>query len=114
MISSEEKRKSVRIPVDLEAHFTVDKKEYPGRVLNLSIDGAFFKAQHLLDADDTFEFTFHIPGGKHPVKALARVVWGGSIEGAAVRAFGMGIRFEDLGFEYQREIADYIDRLLKA
>ncbi|HJZ10958.1 MAG TPA: PilZ domain-containing protein [Acidobacteriota bacterium] len=113
MLPSEDKRHSLRVPVDLEATFKTDNHEYVGRILNLSTQGVFLKAPHLFDANQTFLFSFHIPGLDHPVTTKARVMWGGSMEGMSLSGFGMGVRFENLSQKHKEEIAEYIHQLLE-
>jgi len=111
----EEKRKSIRVPVDLEAHLRKDNRDYVARILNLSTEGVFVKTTHLLDANDQVDIFFHLPGLKHRIHAAAAVRWGGPMEGGAVRgAYGLGISFQELAADQKEEIETYIQNLLQA
>ena len=114
LLPSEEKRKAIRVPVDLETYFKKDNKEYSGRILNISTEGAFVKAVHLFDANDVLDLSFHLPGSGHMVQTKARVIWGGSLEAAAWPSFIMGIHFEHMANSDSKEIVEYIQNLLKA
>ena len=109
-----ENRKYIRLPVDLEVRFTHDKKEYLGKMLNISTGGTFLKAPKLFDPNDILDLSFHLPGGDEPLNVIGKVAWGGSIEGAGLTAFGMGVHFENLTPSVKEEIDLFIRHLLKA
>lgn len=111
---SEEKRKSVRVPVSLAARIIVGSHEYEGKILNLSTEGIFVKSSHLLDAGDLVILSFSVPGNSHPMQVRARVMWGGSMEGPVSRTYAMGIHFESLTAPEQDSLSTYIDNLLNA
>jgi hypothetical protein len=105
-----EKRKSVRIPVDFPASFSYQKKNFPARVLNLSIDGAMLQAEQLIDTTEVLLLTFELP--EQEIRVKAKVMWGSLVEGN-IQASGMGVRFEDIPALQQAAIELYIRNLLK-
>ena|SRR3990172_2542195 len=109
-----EKRISVRLPVDLEVRFTDDSKEYLGRILNISAEGVFLKASRLFESGDILNLSIHLPGRSEPLQVMGSVKWGGSIEGAGLTTFGIGVHFENLVPSAREEIDLFIRHLLKA
>jgi hypothetical protein len=105
-----EKRRSVRVPVDFTASFAHQNRNFPARVLNLSIDGAMVQAEQLIDTSHLMHLTFELPAQEIRVKA--KVMWGKLIEGN-LRVFGMGVHFEDMPALQQAAIELYIRNLLK-
>ena len=97
-----EKRKSVRIPVDFPASFSHETKEYDGRILHLSVDGALLKSSASIDSGEIVELKFELPGQE--VRAKARIIWSKPIEST----FGMGVFFEDIAAEDKAAIESYI------
>ena len=102
-----EKRKSIRVPVDFPASFSHETKEYDGRVLHLSVDGALLKSGALINSGEIIELTFELPGQQ--VRAKARIIWSKPIEST----FGMGVFFEDIPAEDKAAIDSYISDLLQ-
>jgi len=111
---SEEKRRAVRVPVNLPARILQGNHEYEGKMLNLSTEGIFLKSSHLLDAGDLVHLSFSIPGSANPIQIKSRVVWGGSMEGPVSRTYAMGIHFESLTAGEQETLSAYIQNLLNA
>jgi len=109
-----EKRGSLRLPVNLEAHFDHADKGYDGRILNISEEGVFLKSPRLFDPEDEIELSFQLPGRSGPLKVQGKVAWGGTIEGEGLTTFGLGVHFEDLPPSIQEDIDLFIRHLLKA
>jgi hypothetical protein len=109
-MNSTEKRKSVRVPVDFPASFAHQNRNFPARVLNLSIDGAMVQAEQLIDAAQQLVLTFELPAQEIRVKA--RVMWGESVDGN-IPAVGMGVLFEDMPALQRVAVEHYIRNLLK-
>lgn len=105
-----EKRKSVRIPVDFPASFSHQRKNYPARILNLSVDGALLQADQLIDSGEQIQLSFELP--EQEIRLKAKVMWGNSVEGN-IQAFGMGVFFEDMPALQQAAVGLYIRNLLK-
>ena len=109
-MKTSEKRKSVRVPVDFPASFSYQSKNFPARILNLSIDGAMVQAEQLIDSGQQIQLTFELP--EHEVRVKAKVMWGGVVQGN-IRAFGMGVCFEDISALQRVAVELYIRNLLK-
>ncbi len=105
-----EKRKSVRVPVDFPGSFSYQNRNFPVRILNLSIDGALVQAEQLINVAELMQLTFELP--EQEIRVKARVMWGNLIEGNA-SAFGMGVHFEDMPALQQAAVDLYIRNLLK-
>ena len=102
-----EKRKSVRIAVDFPALFCHETKDYDGRILHLSVDGALLKSSVLINPGEIIDLTFTLP--KQEVRAKARIIWSKPIEST----FGMGVFFEDIQAEDKAAIDSYIIDLVQ-
>jgi hypothetical protein len=102
-----EKRKSIRIPVDFPAFFCHETKDYNGRVLHLSVDGALLKSGVLIKPGEIIELTFQLP--EQEVRAKARIIWSKPIEST----FGTGVFFEDIRAEDKAAIDSYISDLVQ-
>ena len=102
-----EKRKSIRIPVDFPASFSHETKDYEGRVLHLSVDGALLKSSALINSGEIVELTFELP--EQEVRAKARIIWSKPIEST----FGMGVFFEDIPAEDKAAIETYITDIVQ-
>ena len=109
-----EKRKSVRVPVDFNASFSKDNRDYSGQVLNLSSDGLFIKTQQLFEPHDRLDFSIKLSGSPQVLHLRGRVVWNGSIEGEDDRHYGIGIQFEDPPPAETAVLSSYIRKLLKS
>jgi hypothetical protein len=102
------RRRSARVPVDLPAQFTHKNREIPGRILNLSVDGAFLRASEMLDSGETIRVSFELPDAQLDVKA--KVIWSGSMRGEAT---GMGLFFDGISAMQQAALELFIRNLLK-
>lgn len=108
------KRKSVRVPVNFNTQIFKQDQRFSGGVLNLSVDGMFVQTPASFDENDHIHVIFRLPSTQEPMRLKARVVWGREIEGADVSSFGMGIQFEQTGMAQKKELAKYIQGLLKS
>jgi Tfp pilus assembly protein PilZ len=110
MSLGDEKRRSVRVPVDFPASFTHGEKSFSSRVLNLSVDGVLLRASELLDPGDPIHLTFDL--GQQEIRVKGKVMWGGSVE-VSSRTYGLGIQFDNISAIQQVAIEQYIRNLLK-
>ena len=108
-----EKRQSPRIPVDLEVDYSQQGKTRQGNMLNLSLDGCLLRTSELFDPGDQLEITFQLPGVPESLRVKSSVAWGGMIEGANTRSFGIGIHFVELGASSKEQIDQFLHNLLK-
>jgi uncharacterized protein (TIGR02266 family) len=95
-VSGIERRKSIRIPVDFELQFITNNKEYPGKALNLSVDGICITTPKVLLAGETVEVFFQLPDGSTSMQAKGTVAWSSQIEHTGNWTFGMGVKFEGI------------------
>lgn len=110
----EDKRKSLRIPVDFEVRFTFENKELQALALNLSTDGMFLKTDYMLLQDDIIEVFFQIPDIQEPFWMKARVAWGTWVDGRQSPISGMGLQFVDPLPSQKSELEQYLQKLLKS
>jgi len=101
-------RRYVRKPVAAEVH---GKEETVAGHLffdsqDLSLGGAFLKADLLLEVGEELEVVLKLPGGRS-FDARARVAWVRRSEGAG----GMGIEFTRLLDADRRELAQFLSRV---
>jgi len=87
-----EKRKSIRVPVHLDASFQHGDKNFNGKLLNLSVDGCFLQSAELFHAGELIDLNFRIPDQEMEFKG--KIMWVGSAD-KSQPSFGMGIHFED-------------------
>ena len=104
-----EKRKSVRVPVDFPASFAHERRNHPGRILNLSSDGALLQAEELIEPGQELQLSFEIPDQE--IRVRGKVMWGQSVKGN-INAYGMGIFFQDLADAHHTALELYIRTLL--
>jgi Tfp pilus assembly protein PilZ len=93
MSPGEDKRKSVRIPVQLTVRYEIGDQQYSGTALNLSADGIFLKSADILRQDDRIEILLDLSDTRS-LKIPSRVIWAQWIEGVGTPTAGMGVQFE--------------------
>lgn len=93
MSPGEDKRKSVRIPVQLTVRYESNGEQRSGTALNLSADGIFLKSAEILRQDDRIEILLDLSDTRSLV-IPSRVIWAQWIEGVGTPTAGMGIQFE--------------------
>ncbi len=108
----DEKRRSIRVPVDITAKFIHGDKPQEGRILNLSIEGVLFSSPVMLDAGDLIHLSFAVPGSYQEIDVASTVAWSGYQDGTT-RSFGAGVHFEDLAPSQREMIEQFIRNLLK-
>jgi uncharacterized protein (TIGR02266 family) len=109
-----EKRKSVRVPVDFQASFSKDDRDYYGQVLNLSLDGLFIKTQQLFEPQDRLNFSFKLSGSPQVLHLRGKVIWSASVDGQEDRHYGIGISFENVPVAEKLALNSFIENLLKS
>ncbi|MHB8419032.1 MAG: PilZ domain-containing protein [Myxococcales bacterium] len=75
---------------------------------DLSIGGAFLRADLLLEQGEELEIEFELPGVSQPLRSRARVAWvrRGETDRSAP---GMGIEFLDLSPGDRQALADFLE-----
>jgi len=112
MSSGAEKRKFVRVPVELRTQIIKDEDVHIGTILNIGEDGVFVKTDRMFEPNELVQLLFQLPHGPH-LKVGAKIIWGGMIQGPEEPAYGMGIHFERMQPDEKDHLKDYIRSLLK-
>jgi Tfp pilus assembly protein PilZ len=110
-MSAVEKRKDVRIPVELGAQIRKGAELYLAKALNLSLSGMFLKVPMPFEEGDLIHVSFHLPNGQRRIEAQAEIRWKSRIENEPI--FGVGIHFEQMQLSHREAVASYITRSLK-
>jgi Tfp pilus assembly protein PilZ len=111
---SENKRKSVRVPVSFETEIAHQAKKHKAGALNLSVDGMCIHSPKTFSENDRILVLFQLPTMNEPLRLWAKVVWGRMIESASMSTFGMGIQFEQPLPSQKKELVKFIQSLLKS
>jgi len=104
-----EKRKSIRVPVELDADFQHADKNYNGKLLNLSVDGCFLQSKEMFHAGELIDLKFRIPD--RDVQFQGKIMWIGSADKSQAN-YGMGIHFENSIPLHQEALETYLRELL--
>ncbi len=89
-------RRAKRKACALEAQFLADSLNFPGRVTDISLFGAFVDTLNPLSAQTPVELSLTLSHG-NGVKTHGRVVW-------SQENMGMGVEFTDLAGESRSQI----------
>jgi uncharacterized protein (TIGR02266 family) len=102
-MSSEQKRKSVRVARPLEIHYAADCPPIAARVTDLSEGGAFVDTAAPMAPGTVVDFRLALPDGRPEgaVTGRARVIW-------SQPTVGMGFAFEGLDDEQRKRIRFYV------
>lgn len=111
---NENKRKSVRVPVNFETQVAHQAKKHKAGALNLSVDGMCLYSAKTFADNDRILVLFKLPTMQEPMRLWARVVWGRTIESPSTTTFGMGIQFEHPQPSQKKELVKFIQSLLKS
>ncbi|MGC4113489.1 MAG: PilZ domain-containing protein [Myxococcales bacterium] len=107
-----------RVPVQLTVHVVVDGETYSAELVNLSLTGSFLEAS--FPVGSRLEIQVGLPGGD-PLTLAGQVVREGwcpkfvdhpKVDNLAVRALGVGVRFDDLEDEDAMRLQDYLDLIM--
>ncbi len=109
----EDKRKSIRVPVNIPARFLLDREEYEALALNISEDGIFLKTGRVVSEHQSIEIFFRLPETRDVLRLKGRVIWSTRVEGTDTAVSGMGAQFEQVPEEQKEELRQFIERLLK-
>lgn len=113
MNPGEDKRKSVRIPVQLTVRYEISGQQYSGTALNLSADGIFLKSADLLRENDRIDVSLDLSDSS-TLKIPSRVIWAQWIEGVGTPTAGMGVQFEFAQPTDRDLITNFIHHLMGA
>lgn len=114
MSSGAEKRKSVRVPVELPVKLQKMNQTVEGTVLNCSIDGMFIKTAGDFPVNEIVTLTFSLPPAGSSIAVRSRTIWSHAVEGPSSPVVGLGIRFEHLSAEQQETLQKFINQILNS
>ena len=109
-MAGQDKRKYIRVPVEVEFRVTEDGADEHGHLFfysrNVSKGGAFLISDLLLQKGSTVFVKFQLPG-ENLIEVLAEVVW---VDEADGQEAGMGIEFTRFTPENRAAIERFLDR----
>ncbi len=108
------KRKSVRVPVNIPVQFLRGHDQFLATAINLSEDGMFLKSDERLSANETIELVFRLAPESQVVRWRARVIWGTWVEDSKLHVSGGGVQFAEIPAAEKQELHQFIEDLLKA
>jgi len=109
LADADKKRGSIRIPVAVtEVKICDEKKCFLGYARNVSLTGIFVQADTPKDVGEECDVEFIIPTTNRDVHVRCRVIWNRMFSEAGDYEPGMGLRFEDLDPDAEREIEAWI------
>ena len=104
-------RKHPRVPIDVETSYSVNNRQYSGRIIDISEEGAFIESDTIHPKETSIELSFKMPESSDIViKAevdVVRTMDTGEAGKKKVRK-GMGIIFSYMSAEAKKAIADYV------
>lgn len=109
-----EKRKSVRVPVQIEAQIERLHHAIPGTVLNCSIDGMFIRTIEMIPDNEAVRISFMIPGTEQKMVLSSRSIWCQAMESTGVPILGLGVRFEQLSPDQTETLREFINQILNS
>jgi len=105
-----EKRKEVRIPVELGTQIRKGASVYMGKVLNLSLNGMFVNVPASFQEGDTIDVIFNLPHKETRIEAQAEIRWKSEVENPSV--FGIGLQFVSMPVRNREALGSYISKAL--
>lgn len=70
-----QRRRHDRFVIDSEVRVRVEGREFCGRLNTISMGGASFSAEELLDKGGTVKMSIQGPDGGEPIEVVGRIVW---------------------------------------
>jgi len=102
----EERRSSLRIPVEMWVEESTERELYFQRGANISVGGIFLERTIPHPRGTVVSLQFTLPDDAEPVRVKGEIV----NVGEASTDLGMGVKFVDLSDSDRRRIQDYIQR----
>lgn len=102
MGSSDDKRQTRRIPVDLWIEAERDGELYFQRASNLSVGGAYFAQTIPLPVGTLVALKFSLPGDERPIQCEGEIV--------TAKDLGMGVQFTSITSADRERIEALIDK----
>lgn len=110
-MEQDDRRKSIRVPLQLKIRVVKEGKEYTGTAMNISADGISLATTHKFEQNELIEILFPV-SDQHEVKLTARVVWEHRIQEDGQSDSTMGMEFEELTPEDQDALMEFVNQLL--
>ncbi|MCX7944696.1 MAG: TIGR02266 family protein [Deltaproteobacteria bacterium] len=105
----EEKRSSIRVPIDIWVEESRDGELYYQRTANISEGGLFFERTVPHPKGTIVNLKFTLPNQSEPIQVRGEIVnLPNDSEG-----LGMGVKFLDLTEQQRKAISDYINEQIK-
>ena len=108
----DERRKSIRVPIEVKIRVVKEGKDYSATALNISAEGISLKTNHVFRDHELIEIVFTVPDSNYQLRLPARVVWGNRIEEDESLAEKIGMQFEELPEADQQAVLSFIRQLL--
>ena len=109
------KRKSLRVPVNLDVRFDlVDGSSLRAKIINLGTEGIFVKSAEPLHPGESVGLEFLLPGTLNSIQLVGEVMYSrtNEEEGEDAPYHVAGIKFSDLEEPYHGMIRDYTLKML--
>ena len=110
------KRKSLRVPVNLDVRFDLaDGSSLKAKIINLGTEGIFVKSAEPLHPGESVSLEFLLPGTLNSIELVGEVMYSRTDEEEQGEDAGYhvaGIKFSDLEEPYHGMIRDYTLKML--
>jgi hypothetical protein len=108
------KRKSLRVPVNLDVRFDLaDGSTLKARIINLGTEGIFVKSAAALHPGESVSLEFLLPGTLNSIQLVGEVMYSRTEEDEPDAGYHVaGIKFSDLEEPYHGMIRDYTLKML--
>ena len=109
------KRKSLRVPVNLDVRFDLaDGSSLRAKIINLGTEGIFVKSPEPLHPGESVALEFLLPGTLNSIELVGEVMYSrtNEEEGEDAAYHVAGIKFSDLEEPYHGMIRDYTLKML--
>ena len=108
------KRKSLRVPVNLDVRFDLaDGSTLKAKIINLGTEGIFVKSDDPLRPGESVSLEFLIPGTLNSIQLTGEVMYSRTDEDEHDAEYHVaGIKFSDLPEPYHGMIRDYTLKML--
>ena len=108
------KRKSLRVPVNLDVRFDLaDGSTLKAKIINLGTEGIFVKSDEPLRPGESVSLEFLIPGTLNSIQLTGEVMYSRTDEDEQDAEYHVaGIKFSDLTEPYHGMVRDYTLKML--
>lgn len=108
-----EKRRAIRVPVEMRVDYRCNENFLFEYSMNLSQNGIFIKTQSPLPPGTELFLTFSLPNSNEQIKVKGEVIWVNTkkADHDSERTVGMGIRFLEIKAEDRKQIMSLVKRI---